>query len=276
MNDKIPFVMTSMDGYLSLSLNGHCNASSFLEFEKQFNLKLIQPVPHVAINCEHLISISKDWLRFLLKVQVQLKSSDKQMLLLLVQPDLMKNFKKEGLDAALKFSPNLRDALLSFGIETKKTFNTDFINPFLNATLHVLKVQANVLAEPQKIYLKKNGDSLTGDISGLIGIVSDSFNGSVVISFPEQTFLKIMSGMLGETFTVISRDILDGAGELTNMIFGQAKTVLNEKGYGIKIAIPSVISGKNHSLSAMTNGPIVVIPFDSAAGKFFVEICLSI
>lgn len=275
MNDKATFEITSLEGYLNITLRGDCNPSSTPEFEKQLNLKLTEPLPHVAINCEHLELISKDWLRSLLKVQSQIKTNGKQMLLILVQPDLMKMFKREGLDAALKFAPNLRDAMVSFGLETKKTFNTDFINPFLNATLHVLKVQASIEAQPQKIYLKKNGESLTGDISGLIGIVSDSFNGSVVISFPEKTFLNIMSGMLGETFTELSKDILDGAGEITNMIFGQAKTVLNEKGYGIKIAIPSVISGKNHSLSAMTNGPIVVIPFESAAGKFFVEICLS-
>lgn len=275
MSEKLPFVVTSMDSYLSVTLEGHCDSTSIHEIEKQLKLKLVPTSTHVAINCEHLLSISNDWLRLLLKFQAHIKSNEKQMLLILVQKDLMKRFKQEGLDAALKFAPNLRDAMVVFGIETKKTFNTDFINPFLNATLHVLKVQANVVAVPEKIYLKKSGDSLSGDISGFIGLVSDSFNGSVVISFPQQTFLKIMSEMLGETYTELTKDIIDGAGEITNMIFGQAKTVLNDKGYGIKIAIPSVISGKNHSLSAMTNGPIVVIPFDSPAGKFFVEICLS-
>ena len=81
--------------------------------------------------------------------------------------------------------------------------------------------------------------------------------------------------MLGEEYQEISKDIIDGAGELTNMIFGQAKVTLNQKGYGIQTAIPSVISGKNHSLSALTKGPIVVIPFSTEAGPFFIEICVS-
>ncbi len=151
----------------------------------------------------------------------------------------------------------------------------NFINPFLGATLHVLKVQANIEAAPGKVYMKKPADNLKGDVSGVIGIVSDTFNGSVIISFPEATFLNVIGSMLGETYTELNKEILDGAGEITNMIFGQAKITLNERGYGIKIALPQVITGKGHSLSAMSKGPTVVIPFTSPAGDFFVEISLS-
>lgn len=153
--------------------------------------------------------------------------------------------------------------------------DTEFINPFLAATLQVLKIQASVGAEPTKIYLKKPGEKLLGDISGVIGIVSSSFNGSVIISFPRQTFLGVMSGMLGETYTELTQDILDGAGEITNMIFGQAKVSLNEKGYGVQMALPSVIFGKDHSLLSSTQGPIIVVPFKSDVGDFYVEISLS-
>jgi chemotaxis protein CheX len=59
------------------------------------------------------------------------------------------------------------------------------------------------------------------------------------------------------------------------MIFGYAKQILNEKGFGIKMALPSVVSGKDHSLSSSNQGTSLVIPFESVAGNFFVEICLS-
>ena len=151
----------------------------------------------------------------------------------------------------------------------------NFVNPFLHATLNTLKVQASIEATPGKPYLKKDDITMSGDVSGVIGIVSETFNGSVVISFPESTFLKVMSGMLGEEITTLSKDILDGAGEITNMIFGQAKVTLNDRGYGIKMALPTVVSGKGHTLSALSKGPIVVVPFTSPVGNFFVEICLS-
>jgi len=153
--------------------------------------------------------------------------------------------------------------------------NTDFIHSFIAATNHILSVQANITSEDGKAFLKKQNDRLVGDVSGIISVVSDKFNGSVIISFPESTFLKVMSQMLGEDFKELSPEIIDGVGEILNIIFGLAKIVLNEKGYGIKAAIPSVITGKQLEVSTMTKGPVVVIPFTSSAGDFYVEICIN-
>ena len=77
--------------------------------------------------------------------------------------------------------------------------------------------------------------------------------------------------MLGEEYTKLDNEIVDGAGELTNMIFGQAKVELNQLGHGIKTAIPSVILGKDHSLSGMTKEPVVIVPFETEFGLFYVE-----
>jgi chemotaxis protein CheX len=273
--DKKRYQILPGDGYITLRLIGILEAAHLSTIDQELQNVLIDPYPHVVVNCEHVTSLSKEWLRILLKTQLTLKEFNKSMLLILVNPQLMNALKREGVDTAFKYSKNLREALVEFGLVTKKMLDTDFVNPFLAAALHVLSVQANVTAQAQKIYLKNASDQLYGDVSGIIGVVSETFNGSVVISFPESTFLKVMSGMLGEECLELNKEIIDGAGEITNMIFGQAKIVLNEKGYGIKTAIPSVISGKEHSLSALTKGPIVVVPFQSNAGEFFIEICVS-
>jgi chemotaxis protein CheX len=229
---------------------------------------------HVIINCGNQTFIPKDWLRALLKIHLNLKSEGKSMKLIHANPMLTNHLKQEGVNAIFGIAKDLKDALLQLGCLTKKSMDIEFVDPFLTATIHVLKIQATVKASAGKISLKKAGVITSGDISGIIGVVSDTFNGSVIISFPEATFLAIMSSMLGETYTTINKDIVDGAGELTNIIFGQAKITLNEKGYGINTAIPSVVSGKNHILSAQTKGPVVVVPFESSAGPFVVEICM--
>lgn len=227
---------------------------------------------HVIINCGNQTFIPKDWLRALLKIHLNLKAEGKAMKLIHANAMLTNHLKKEGVDAIFGIGKDLKDALTQLGCLAKKSMDIEFVDPFLTATIHVLKVQASVEASAGKISLKKAGVMTSGDISGIIGVVSDTFNGSVIISFPEETFLAIMSNMLGETYTTINKDIVDGAGELTNIIFGQAKITLNEKGYGINTAIPSVVSGKNHMLSAQTKGPVVVVPFESTAGPFVVEI----
>ncbi len=273
MKEALPFIIEKHEGYTVVSLRGELDYHSGKTFDE--HVDEIAAGVHVMVDCEGQAHIPKDWLRSVLRIQLTLKKDQKCMRLIKVSSALMNYLKKEGFDTTFKFAKDLREAKVDAGLATKRTLDTEFINPFLTATLHVLKVQAQIDARAGQVQIKKASDSIFGDVSGVIGIVSESFHGSVVITFPEATFLKIVSNMLGETYTEISKDILDGAGELTNMIFGQAKIVLNEKGYGIQTAIPSVVSGKNHSLSAMTKGPVVVVPFESQAGNFFVEICLS-
>lgn len=269
------YQIINCDSYITIKLSGICDAFNVKPFQAALIPFLKDPWPHVIFNCESVEVLTIDWARALLAIQSSLKSQSKSMRLIQVGTDTKKLFKDNGLDSTFKIAANLREALGDLGLVTKRMLDTEFVNPFLTATLHVLKVQAQVEATAGKIYLKKPEDKFVGDISGIIGIVSESFNGSVIISFPAQTFLKVMGGMLGEVYTELNQDIMDGAGEITNMIFGQAKIVLNEKGYGIKTALPSVVTGKDHSLSTSTKGPVVVVPFESSAGNFFVEICLS-
>lgn len=269
-----PYQIVTGDKYLTLRLSGFCDPTNLKDFLLEFKPHAESLMQDIVVNCEKLLFISSDWIRQLLKIQVILKQVDKSMRLILVNTKLMQLFKAEGVDQAFRFCGSLKDALIDLGLLKKKVLDTNFVNPFLAATLHVLKVQAGIEAIAQKIYLKEE-EKMLGDISGVIGIVSDSFNGSVVISFPEKTFLAVMSGMLGENYTEVSQEIIDGAGEITNMIFGQAKIVLNDQGYGIKTALPSVVTGKDHHLHGVTKGPVVIVPFTSGVGNFFVEICIS-
>lgn len=151
---------------------------------------------------------------------------------------------------------------------------TEIVKPFIDATVNTLKIQAEVEAKHGKVFLKDPENGITGDVSGVIGVISDQFNGSVIISFPEKTFLKVMSNMPGEEITELNKEIIDGAGELTNIIFGQAKAVLNENNYGVQMALPSVICGKNHTLNHSPKDTVIVVPFESNVGNFFIEICI--
>ena len=269
------YTFIKAEGYITIKLSGVLEYPEWKNFEKELPEQLGSPIPYVVINCADLSSLSKDWLRTFLQLQKSIMAFNHEMRLIQVKPALQIMLKREGVDAAFKKSATLRDALVDFGLVSKKMLDTDFINPFLEATIRVLKIQASIEVTPKKVMLKQGDDAVLGDISGIIGIVSETFNGSVVICFPETTFLKVMTAMLGEPCDKMTKEIVDGAGELTNMIFGQAKIVLNEKGYGIKTALPSVVTGKDHTLQALTKGPVVVIPMDSSAGNFFVEICLS-
>jgi chemotaxis protein CheX len=107
----------------------------------------------------------------------------------------------------------------------------------------------------------------------MIGIAGDQAKGSLAISFTESAILDIASKMFGEPITEVNDEIADMVGEITNMVTGGAKVALSEKGYKFKMAIPTTIMGRNHSIKHSSKGPIIMIPFETEAGTFFVEIC---
>ena len=150
--------------------------------------------------------------------------------------------------------------------------DVEYINPFLNGTLEVLKTMASFQPVPQKPYVKKS-DIAHGDVSGIIGITGDAI-GSLAISFSESCICSIVGRMLGEAFTEINHDVLDAVGELTNMISGVSRTHLEKKGMTVFAAIPSVVFGANHTINHILKSPSIVIPFSSPNGPFFVDVCI--
>ena len=146
-----------------------------------------------------------------------------------------------------------------------------FINPFINATLHVLETMASITAKAGKPYLKKDKVA-KGDVSGIIGLTGD-VKGTISVSFSEDSILFIVSSMLREEMTELNEEIKDAAGEITNMISGQARQELDGMGRSLKAAIPSVVMGKNHTITHMTAHHVVAIPFSTDHGGFTIEVC---
>ncbi len=146
------------------------------------------------------------------------------------------------------------------------------INPFINATTNVLETMAFTKSEAGKPFIKEDCTA-KGDITGVIGITGEK-NGTISVTFDQASILKIVSNMFGEDITEINSDIADAVGELTNMISGQARKELEEIGKVFHAAIPSVITGKNHTIVHMSNGPKIAIPFKTDDGNFTIEVCI--
>lgn len=144
-----------------------------------------------------------------------------------------------------------------------------YINPFLSGTVNVLKTMASITPVPGKPYVKK--DKLSkGDISGIIGLTGAK-QGSVVVSFTKDCALKVVSSMMMQEYTELDDEVRDAVGEITNMISGDARRQLAELDLKFEAGIPTVISGKNHEISHLSDGPCIVIPFTCDGLDFFVE-----
>ena len=157
----------------------------------------------------------------------------------------------------------------------KLHLDVNFINPFIEATQLVLTTFGSLKEiKPLKPYLLKKGDKLGVEISGVIPMVSPLFKGNLAVGFPKTTFIAVASALLGETHTEISTQIEDAAAELANIIYGQTKTKLNENGYELGLARPSIVRGHDHSISPPDGQFTIVVPFESSAGPFYIQISI--
>lgn len=162
----------------------------------------------------------------------------------------------------------------------KDKMDFNLIQPFINATLTVLKTMAFTEAHFKPPYFKDE-KTANGDVSGVIGLTGDA-SGSLSVSFPEKTILVIVSNMFGERMSEVDDEIKDAVGEITNMISGQARQELEGLGMSLESAIPTVISGKDHTIKHITTYPILAITFSLDEGEFLsgqgeeftIEVCI--
>jgi len=149
--------------------------------------------------------------------------------------------------------------------------NAQLINPFIKATLNVLETMAFIKSKPQKPFLKKDNVA-KGDVSSIIGLSGES-KGTISITFTEPCILSIVSNMFGETMSELNHEVMDAVGEIANMVSGQARQALESEGKVLYAAVPTMIKGKDHTISHKTTAPIMAVPFQTDYGEFTIEVC---
>jgi chemotaxis protein CheX len=158
---------------------------------------------------------------------------------------------------------------------TRLIMKAEYINPFLSSTKNVLETMCQTAVTANKPYLKEDTYSY-GDISGIVGMASETVTGCMVLSFSESCILQIVAKMLYEDpKEKIDEEIIDAVGELTNMICGGARAQLAKLNSKFDLATPTMIKGKGVEISYFSEAPTIVIPFSTDNGPFVVEANLS-
>jgi chemotaxis protein CheX len=147
-----------------------------------------------------------------------------------------------------------------------------FINPFLYGTAEVLSKMAFISPVAGKPYAKTD-DAACGDVSGIIGMTGDAV-GSLALTFTKDCIIYIVGKMLGEAHTEMNKEVMDAVGELTNMISGAARKLMEKENLTVVAAIPTIVYGRAHTVRHVLRGPSIVIPFKTDGGEFVIDICL--
>ncbi len=145
---------------------------------------------------------------------------------------------------------------------------TKYISPFINATIETMETMLGVSTERLSPFIK-DGDSATGDISGIIGFTGERISGSISLCFPFQAALKSYELMVAEKVSRVTEEVQDSVGELINIVAGYAKKDFDAIDVTFNISLPFVIVGQNHSVTRKTGTPTIVMPFSSSEGVHF-------
>ena len=150
---------------------------------------------------------------------------------------------------------------------------TDFINPVIQATVDTFTMMVGIKPQRTEVIVKR-GALETYGLSGII-VLSGKVNGAMVLNMPEDVALNVASSFTGEDVRSVTAEVLDAIAELTNIVAGDTKTRLHEKGYEFGISLPRVVLGRNLVAIGSPGVPWVVISFRCEAGEFTLEVSMA-
>ncbi len=126
--------------------------------------------------------------------------------------------------------------------------NVEYINPFIEASQAVLKQTANIDARLGTVTLKES-PYISDNVLIIVGLTG-KIRGQAVFSMTKKVALAIASSMMfGMPVTELDEISKSAISELTNMILGNAATILYSKGIGVEITPPSFLMGDNLQIS---------------------------
>ena len=115
--------------------------------------------------------------------------------------------------------------------------------------------------------------NLNDSISGVIGLAG-THKGCLAIHLPNDVAMAITGNFLGMEVVEINEDVEDAVGELANMLGGNVKSILSEKGRDIELSMPTTISGREYDFQPTKVVDRVVLAFECDAGRFNVDLHL--
>jgi len=152
-------------------------------------------------------------------------------------------------------------------IENANNFNYTAIEPFKETIPEVFSTMAYLEANLVEAYIDSN-NSVYDEISASLSLTG-SRRGILVITFSEKLARKMIGRFIAmEEDKITKSEIYDGAGEIINIIAGNAKARINDLKDHFDLSAPFVVSGKDHNIYIQNDLPCVTMVYN-VEGDYF-------
>ena len=140
------------------------------------------------------------------------------------------------------------------------------------ATQAVFSMMLSLEAEVQPHRTVAQPDPVDGVVA-LIGFTGP-WGGTGALYCEEELACKMSSSMLMAEINEINGEVLDGVGEVANMVLGNFKESIETHTGALGLSIPTVVYGKNFSTRSAIKSDWTLVPFQCGSDTFEVRICM--
>jgi len=150
--------------------------------------------------------------------------------------------------------------------------NAEYVNPFLKASIEVLRMAAQIVLNISKPFLSDSPNA-TESLNIVVGITGE-IRGQAVISMSTDMAKIIASNMMmGMPVLEIDEMAQSALSELGNMIMGNSATLFCNSGINIDITTPTLVLGEYSSnLSGQTT--TITVPLEGPQGHININISM--
>ncbi len=145
-----------------------------------------------------------------------------------------------------------------------------------DAVKDTFSIQAGTPVEIVKVYMAEPQSLKDISIISAIGLKSSKYSGILALCFPSKPFLGILSKMLGESYSEITTENSDAAGEWMNIVYASARVKINQAGNDFSPALPTVTRGSNVQISHGSTVKIIRVDCQCEFGIFHMELSLKV
>lgn len=145
----------------------------------------------------------------------------------------------------------------------------------INKAAHeVFSTMLNVELQPGQEYVEKPGATPASGVVSLVGLAGP-WVGTGSLSCSANAACKIAGHLLMAEYEAISEDVLDAVAEVTNMVIGNVKTVLEDALGPMGLSTPTVIYGRNFQTRSSKNQNWTVVPFECEGEQLCIQVCIA-
>lgn len=151
---------------------------------------------------------------------------------------------------------------------------SELVEAIRNATHDVFSTMLNLELKPGEVFLEKEEAVPASGVVSLIGLAGP-WVGSGSVSCTAEFACKIASHLLQTDYPAMNEDVLDAVAEVTNMIIGNVKTMLEDRLGEMGLSTPTVIYGRNFQTRSAGSQPWTVVPFLLEGERMCVQVCIA-